>query len=28
VPGAHVLIHVEPHAKAKGDMTETGAVII
>ncbi len=27
VPGADVLIHVEPHAKAKGDLSETDAVI-
>ena len=28
VPGAHVLIHVEPHVKAKGELAQTGAVII
>ena len=28
VPGANVLIHVEPHVKAKGDISETDAVII
>ncbi len=28
VPGAHVLIHVEPHLKAKADLTSTDAVII
>ncbi len=28
VPGAHVLIHVEPHLKAKADLTATNAVII
>ncbi len=28
VPGARVLIHVEPHAKAKGDLSGTNAVII
>ena len=28
VPGANVLIHVEPHVKAKGDISEKDAVII
>ena len=28
VPGANVLIHVEPHIKAKGDISEKDAVII
>jgi cation diffusion facilitator family transporter len=28
VPGARVLIHVEPHVKAKGDLSGTNAVII
>ena len=28
VPGANVLIHVEPHVKAKGELSETNAVII
>ncbi len=28
VPGANVLIHVEPHIKAKGDISEQDAVII
>lgn len=28
VPGADVLIHVEPHVKAKGELSETDAVII
>ena len=28
VPGANVLIHVEPHVKAKGDVSEADAVII
>ena len=28
VPGAKVLIHVEPHVKAKGDIAESDAVII
>ena len=28
VPGAKVLIHVEPHVKAKGDISESDAVII
>jgi cation diffusion facilitator family transporter len=28
VPGASVLIHVEPHLKAKGDLSGTNAVII
>jgi cation diffusion facilitator family transporter len=28
VPGARVLIHVEPHLKAKGDLSQSNAVII
>ena len=28
VTGAKVLIHVEPHVKAKGDISESDAVII
>jgi len=28
VPGARVVIHVEPHVKAKGELGENGAVII